>query len=187
MPEPGDSWRSPHFSSGKEWLCLDVVDEAGNWAELDGVEDLALAAGAALARHRRFREAPPSVACIALADDAAVRALNRHYRGKDSATNVLSFPAAAPTTTSPGSGPRNLGDVILASETVLLEARRDGVAPAHHVQHLVVHGLLHLLGFDHDTEDEARAMEALEIEVLASLGVPDPYCGGEPLLAAQEQ
>jgi probable rRNA maturation factor len=184
MPDPSDSRRSAQPGSGNGWLHLDVVDEAGDWAKIDDAEGLALAAGAALARHRRFKGAPPSEACIALADDATVRALNSRYRGKDKATNVLSFPAAAPAAHS---GPRNLGDVILACETVLLEARRDGIAPAHHLQHLVVHGLLHLLGFEHETGEEARDMEALEVEILASLGVPDPYCGSEPRLAAQEQ
>jgi probable rRNA maturation factor len=103
---------------------------------------------------------------LALADDAAVRVLNRDYRGKDGPTNVLSFE----------SGERPfLGDVVLALETVLAEAERQGKPPADHLAHLVVHGVLHLLGHDHERAREARRMEALEIAVLAGLGVPNPY------------
>jgi probable rRNA maturation factor len=72
-----------------------------------------------------------------------------------------------------------LGDVVLAAETVLNEASEQGVAPVHHLQHLVVHGLLHLLGFDHDTKVQADAMERLEVQILATLGVPDPYAAAE--------
>ncbi|MSP50480.1 MAG: rRNA maturation RNase YbeY [Alphaproteobacteria bacterium] len=103
---------------------------------------------------------------LALADDDAVRALNRDYRGKDEPTNVLSFE----------SGERPfLGDVILALETVLAEAADQGKPAADHLTHLVVHGVLHLLGHDHEAPAEARRMERVEVEVLAGLGVPDPY------------
>ena len=113
-----------------------------------------------------------------LADDGMVRQLNATYRGKDAATNVLSFPFQAP----PGGMPQDmpyLGDVVLAAETVLLEAAERGIAPTAHLQHLVVHGLLHLLGFDHDTDAEAERMEHLEAQILATLGIANPYA--EPL------
>ena len=109
-----------------------------------------------------------------LADDAMVHDLNKTYRHKDAPTNVLSFPFQAP----PGVGPeeaRALGDVILAAETLLREAAEMGISPKDHLQHLVIHGLLHLLGFDHIVEVEAQRMEAVETAVLARLGIADPY------------
>jgi len=109
---------------------------------------------------------------VVLGDDALVRALNGTYRGKDKPTNVLSFPFQVP----PG-GVRDgtLGDVVLAVETVAREATERRVQPVHHLQHLVVHGLLHLLGFEHATDSEAEDMERLESEILAMLGIADPY------------
>ena len=110
-----------------------------------------------------------------LGSDALVRRLNRSYRGKDAATNVLSFPFQRP----PGAGPEDgtdLGDVVLAAETVRLEARERGIEPRHHLQHLVVHGLLHLLGYDHQTDTAAEEMERLETEILATIGDLGPVC-----------
>jgi len=111
-----------------------------------------------------------------LADDALLRSLNRSYRGKDAPTNVLSFPFQGPPG---GAEPRHLGDVVLAVETIRNEAGEQGIAPMHHLQHLVVHGLLHLLGFDHDTVAQAEAMERLEAQILAKLGIADPYALAE--------
>jgi len=110
---------------------------------------------------------------LLLADDAFVHELNHRYRGIDAPTNVLSFPAEA----DDAPGEILLGDVILACETVLGEAARDGKPAADHLRHLVVHGVLHLLGHDHEDPAEAAEMEALETRVLAGLGVPDPYAG----------
>jgi probable rRNA maturation factor len=113
---------------------------------------------------------------IMLADDAKQRHLNRTYRGKDTPTNVLAFPQGAPG--SPRSDqPVLLGDVVLAFETVRREAAEQDKPIANHLRHLVVHGVLHLLGFDHENAAEAAAMEAREIKILAELGVPDPYRG----------
>jgi probable rRNA maturation factor len=109
---------------------------------------------------------------VSLADDARVREANRAFRGKDAPTNVLSFPGAPPDQI--GASPY-LGDVILAYETVAAEAADEGKPLADHVRHLVVHGVLHLIGYDHMTDDEAARMESLETAILASLGVPDPY------------
>src|SRR5262249_14152298 len=115
-----------------------------------------------------------------LADDAAVQELNRTWRGKDSPTNVLSFPA---TETTEGEMPEpefagvplELGDIALACETCEREALAQGKRVADHVAHLVLHGVLHLLGYDHLDEDEAERMETLEIRILAGLGIADPY------------
>lgn len=112
---------------------------------------------------------------VVLVDDAAQRAMNRQYRGKDAATNVLSFPAdqALPM------GPRPLGDIAIAHGVAVREALDQGKTLADHLSHLVVHGVLHLLGHDHETPADAEAMEALERRVLAGLGVDDPYADGE--------
>ncbi|MCR5878038.1 rRNA maturation RNase YbeY [Phenylobacterium sp. J367] len=105
-------------------------------------------------------------------DDETVGDLNARFRGRDSATNVLSFPA-------PPNPEKHLGDVALAYGVCAREAREQGKPLGHHLQHLVAHGVLHLLGYDHMTDAEAEAMESLERVVLAGLGVPDPYAAGE--------
>jgi probable rRNA maturation factor len=112
---------------------------------------------------------------IRLTDDAEQRQLNRIYRGKDAATNVLSFTLANPAEALPPGAPVLLGDVVLAFETVRDEAAEQNKPLGDHLRHLVAHGVLHLLGFDHESEAEAAEMEAREIEILAGLGVPDPY------------
>jgi probable rRNA maturation factor len=111
---------------------------------------------------------------VVLTDDARVRALNRDYRGKDAPTNVLSFPAGPMP-------PRSalLGDIVLARETLETEAAAAGMARDAHLTHLVVHGLLHLFGYDHMDDEEAAHMEATESAVLARLGLPDPYRDGD--------
>lgn len=118
------------------------------------------------------RPARPTELSIVLSSDAEVRVLNRDYRDKDKATNVLSFPSGL---ASGMGGTDMLGDVILAFETVAMEAERDGKTLESHLRHLVVHGVLHLLGFDHETEDEAEEMEGREVEILAAFGIADPY------------
>jgi probable rRNA maturation factor len=109
---------------------------------------------------------------ILLADDDSVQALNRDFRQKDYATNVLSFPSVA----SPGANPEGqIGDIALAFGVCQREAIEQGKPLAHHLQHLVAHGVLHLLGYDHQDDAEAEAMEAFEREILAGLDIPDPY------------
>jgi probable rRNA maturation factor len=134
---------------------------------------------------------------IVLTDDSAMRALNRDWRRKDAATNVLSFPAENPvkkppkkpskkstknpTKTRPEdpraarATPRLLGDIVIAYETTEREARAEHKPFAHHLAHLAVHGFLHLVGYDHARDDEANAMEGLETAILARLDVPNPY------------
>ncbi|MGQ4274341.1 rRNA maturation RNase YbeY [Terrihabitans sp. B22-R8] len=114
---------------------------------------------------------------VVLADDARVRELNRDWRGKDSATNVLSFPGAEDEEIEEAT---LLGDVILAYETVAREAADEGKAFADHLAHLVVHGTLHLFGFDHLTDDEAEEMEDTERAALSLLGIADPYSETSP-------
>ena len=115
---------------------------------------------------------------VVLADNALVHQLNRDYRGKDKPTNVLSFALTEADEPELGEGAAiMLGDVILAYETVQREAAEQGKDPSDHLTHLVVHGVLHLLGYDHMTDEEAEEMEALETQLLAGLGIADPYAG----------
>lgn len=146
-------------------IDLDVEDEA--WRVIDDIETLvqlaisgALAAGAP--------ELEDAALDVLLTDDATVADLNQRFRGKAGPTNVLSFPA--PVTARP-----HLGDLCLAYGVCAREAKEQNKSFAHHLQHLLVHGALHLVGFDHMSEAEAESMEALERKVLAMLGVPNPY------------
>lgn len=154
-------------------LSIEVVAEAGDW-DVAAVE--ALVARIAPVLGRRLPELA-GTATLALGDDALVRDLNRQFRGKDKPTNVLSFPSGEEA--GPGAP---LGDIVLARETLQREAALDGKPFDHHLMHLVVHGMLHLLGYDHESDREAETMERLETAVLADLGVPDPYA--EPAATA---
>lgn len=151
-------------------IQVDVEIESDAWEGVADVADLSRrAAEAALAA---LPDAPlhDLVATLLLTDDESVRQLNVAWRGQDKATNVLSFPAPP----MPGT-PRHLGDIAIAYETTAREARDDGKPLTDHSAHLVVHGVLHLLGHDHEDEDEADAMEEIEVAALARLGIPDPY------------
>ncbi len=123
----------------------------------------------------RIREADLA---IRLVDAREGRALNRHYRGRDYATNVLSFPADLPEGLPEGVRLPLLGDLVLCAPVVAREAREQGKPLAAHYAHLTVHGTLHLLGWDHGDDVEAEAMEQLEREILAGLGIGDPYHAG---------
>jgi probable rRNA maturation factor len=143
---------------------VDVVLIDAAWAKaLPGVERLARkAARAALGNKTKARSLT-----VALSDDKRVRALNKRDRRKDKPTNVLSYPSGEKAF---------LGDIVLARQTVWGEAREQKKTPADHVAHLVVHGTLHLLGYDHETSDaDAEHMEALERRILRKLGIADPY------------
>ncbi len=116
-----------------------------------------------------------------LTDDEAVQELNRDYRGKDKPTNVLSFASQdGDDMAQPEDAPIILGDIVMAFETVVLESEEENKTIANHFCHLVVHGMLHLLGFDHQNDREAFEMESLESTILIELGIPDPY-GDHPL------
>jgi probable rRNA maturation factor len=117
---------------------------------------------------------------VMLTDDSGIRTLNRNWRGIDKPTNVLSFPALQPTGTGCASdAPRMLGDIAIAYETMRKEADDEQKPFDHHLSHLAVHGFLHLIGYDHEKDDNAEAMETLEQEILAQLGIPDPYADRE--------
>ena len=118
---------------------------------------------------------------VMLTDDAGIRTLNSNWRGIDKPTNVLSFPALQPTGAGgPDDAPRMLGDIAIAYETTRREADDEQKPFDHHLSHLAVHGFLHLIGYDHEKDDDAEAMEALETEILAQLGIPDPYADRDP-------
>jgi probable rRNA maturation factor len=117
---------------------------------------------------------------IMLTDDSGIRTLNSNWRGIDKPTNVLSFPALQPTAPQkPGDAPRMLGDIAIAYETMRREADEEGKPFDHHLSHLAVHGFLHLIGYDHENDDDAETMEHLETEILVQLGIPDPYADRE--------
>jgi probable rRNA maturation factor len=117
---------------------------------------------------------------VMLTDDSGIRTLNSNWRGIDKPTNVLSFPALQPTgAPKPGDAPRMLGDIAIAYETMRREADEEQKPFDHHLSHLAVHGFLHLIGYDHENDADAEAMESLETEILAQLGVPDPYADRE--------
>lgn len=168
-------------------IKLDIdFTRTGGWAADDEPIVRAAAeaaiAGADLADEDEEPPSSPSQAWYALSvlmtDDEAVRLLNRDWRGKDSPTNVLSFPSDMPVI--PGE-PDFLGDIALARETLEREAALDGKPLDDHLRHLVVHGVLHLLGYDHIEKAEAEEMETTETRILAGLGVPDPYVGTDAL------
>ena len=145
----------------------------GAWAELAGrAADAAAQVAPELAN-------PRLVASMLFTRDEHVHELNREWRGKDKPTNVLSFPMLERDdllALAPDGPPEMLGDLALAHETCAREAAEKGIALAEHAAHLVVHGLLHLAGYDHETSDaDAEEMEALEVKALAHLGIDDPY------------
>jgi probable rRNA maturation factor len=164
-------------------LSVETTVAAGGWDETvdwPAVADEACASLLALTPHADLAQAQfLTEVSVRLTDDAEVRSLNASYRGKDSPTNVLSFPlvqADLIDALSHGDdGEQLLGDIVLAFETVVREAGERGVPLVDHVRHLVMHGLLHLLGYDHENDAEAEHMEALERAGLKELGVADPY------------
>jgi len=163
---------------------IDILIEDASWDE--GTLE-ALAARACAATFEDLRLDPQHLAVSILAcDDARIAALNSEFRGKATPTNVLSWPAEERAAATPGEMPRlpdpdptgppeELGDIALALGVLTREATEAGKPFEHHLAHLLVHGLLHLLGFDHMTEADAALMEGLETRILARLGVPDPY------------
>lgn len=162
---------APHQST-----AIDIVVESSLWAEQPEAEPT-LRQAIAAAASARIPHTAAEVAVV-LTDDAAIRRLNSQWRGVDRPTNVLSFPAlsAAHGTTVGNDGPpRLLGDIVLSYETLAREAAAEGKPFCHHLAHLAVHGFLHLLGYDHESDGAAEAMETLEGDILAQLGVPDPY------------
>jgi len=158
-------------------VVADAWDADADWGAL---AQAAVAAALSLTPNAGLADAPFAVeVSVRLTDDAEVRTLNAAYRGKDKPTNVLSFPMVEPdlldALSNGDDGETLLGDIVLAAETVAREAADKGVDQRTHATHLIVHGTLHLLGYDHETDDEADHMEAIERDALALLGLPDPY------------
>jgi probable rRNA maturation factor len=144
--------------------------------EAEAVIDRAIAAAAEFVS----ADVGDSELAVMLTDDDGIRTLNRNWRGLDKPTNVLSFPALQPEgARKPGDAPRMLGDIAIAYETTRREADDEQKPFDHHLSHLAVHGFLHLIGYDHEKDDDAEAMESLESEILAELGIPDPYADRE--------
>jgi probable rRNA maturation factor len=144
---------------------IDILTRSDHWQDTE--------AASAIVRRAVMRAATmlstrPTELAVVLTDNSTIRALNRDWRGIDTATNVLSFPAK-------NSGGRHLGDIVLAYETIAREARRERKPFAHHLAHLAVHGFLHLVGYDHRDEREALVMEDAERAILGQLAIPDPY------------
>lgn len=187
-PQPGtEAMRSPARMEENPdpfpGLAVVLAVEAEDWRQLvagDLDEFVHATLAAAAARAGLPRDLATELA-VTLADDAAVRELNREWRQKDRPTNVLSFPMRA---LKPGEPPGPLlGDLVLALETVRREAAEEGKRAEDHFRHLLVHGFLHCLGYDHIEEDDAEVMERLEILSLADLGIADPYASLEEVAA----
>ncbi len=149
-------------------VAVDVTVESELWAACPEAENTVLRAIAAAAEAAQTG----GEVAVLLTDDSAVRQMNARWRGIDKPTNVLSFPAGE-STTAPGE--IHLGDIAIAYETVAAESGAENKAFADHLAHLAVHGYLHLVGFDHETDPEAADMEHLETRILSSLGITDPY------------
>ncbi len=154
-------------------LSLEISAPSALWRQLPRARAMAREIVAACVAESGF-DARSDVS-LRLTDDAEVQKLNARWRGLDKPTNVLSFPAAPAEREAEAS---ILGDIALAFETTAREADEAGISLADHYRHLVAHGFLHLIGYDHETDQEAERMEALEKRVLARLGVGDPYSDG---------
>ncbi|GJL91160.1 rRNA maturation RNase YbeY [Hyphococcus sp.] len=144
---------------------IEAVIEDGGWnTALPDIEALAAACQKAAAAGEAGLEREIA---LLLCDDETIRDLNQRFRGRDKPTNVLSFPS--------GEIDGFLGDIALARETCLREAAEKGLALRDHAAHLIIHGMLHLIGYDHETDDDAAVMERRETEILRSMGIADPY------------
>ncbi|MBN33954.1 MAG: rRNA maturation RNase YbeY [Rhodospirillaceae bacterium] len=170
------------ITGGDARVVIDLALADPAWLE-DIPDAASTVERACLAALDKACRGPGLAVSLVLSDDDRVRRLNREWRTIDNATNVLSFPAIecragelpVPQPGLPADTAIELGDVVLARETVLREARDGAIPDEHHLSHLVVHGCLHLLGYDHEDEVGAETMEALERRVLDGLGIPDPY------------
>ncbi|MEA2920527.1 MAG: putative rRNA maturation factor [Bradyrhizobium sp.] len=158
----------------------EVLVVADGWRSEPGAEEIihrAIAAAAEIAD----ADTGDAELAVMLTDDAGIRTLNSNWRGIDKPTNVLSFSALQPTGRGgPDDAPRMLGDIAIAYDTTRREADDEQKPFDHHLSHLAVHGFLHLIGYDHEKDGEADAMETLEREILAQLGIPDPYADRNP-------
>lgn len=162
-------------------MTIDVMIEDDRWTTINFAPLAQVAADAVLTR----LGLEPSVfeASVLACDDARIAVLNADFRAKDKATNVLSWPSAERAALIPGEMPLSpepgldaeLGDIAISYDTCAREAVEQGKPFKDHVTHLMVHGMLHLLGFDHENDPDAALMEGLEVDILGKLGLPDPY------------
>jgi probable rRNA maturation factor len=157
----------------KSTPIVDVLTESPLWEKEPRATDTVERAIAAAAQ---TIDAPLGEVVVMLADDETVRSLNRDWRKIDKPTNVLSFPAAK----TPGIEPAMLGDIVIAYETLTRECEEEDRVFLNHLAHLAVHGFLHLMGYDHQNDSDAEAMEQLETAILARLDMPDPYLARDP-------
>jgi probable rRNA maturation factor len=165
-------------------MLTDTLIEDPRWQEA-GLEALAETAAAATLAHLGLTPQDWEIAVLAC-DDARIATLNAEFRDKPTPTNVLSWPATDHAVDTPGAspdkppqggdeGPQHLGDIAIAYDTCAREAAAQGKPMADHVTHLMVHGVLHLLGYDHIRDEDATLMEATEVAILGKLGLSDPY------------
>jgi probable rRNA maturation factor len=162
--------------------AVDILIGSDAWRGLPEAEDVARQAIAAAAASDAAIDLRETEVSVLFCDDGTIAALNGRWRGQEKPTNVLSFPAQPPPPGPPPQGREGavqekapLGDIAIAYETLVREAGEGGKTASAHLAHLVVHGFLHLAGYDHETDDEAEEMERLEREILARIGVADPY------------
>lgn len=170
------------LQDGEGALAVDVVVEADAWRMLPEAPDIvrqaiacAFKSGVEIHCPRAALGTLREFVCVLLCDDATIARLNGQWRGQNKPTNVLSFAAAAPPHRAGPEEKIPLGDIAIAYETLVREAGENGTAVSDHLSHLVVHGFLHLLGYDHHMDDEAERMERLERDILARMGIRDPY------------
>jgi probable rRNA maturation factor len=157
-------------------MTVSVMVEVESWNKRPEIEQLTITAVESVLRHEG-RSIDRSSVTVLFTNDEEMTSLNSAWLGKPTPTNVLSFPAPASQPVPEGES-EPLGDIVLASGVVASEAEAQGKSLEFHVTHLIVHGCLHLLGYDHEAETQAGKMEAVEVEILAELGYPNPYLAG---------
>lgn len=158
-------------------ITIDILTESPLWGDSEAYEAIAKSCTDAVWSRLDLPQTETELSLV-LTDDASIREINAQWRNKDKPTNVLSFPAfEIAAGDAPGA---MLGDIIIARETVEREALEEQKTFDQHLHHMIVHGLLHLLGYDHEDEEEAEEMEGLEREILHALAIPDPYTVHSP-------
>ena len=171
-------------SSKSQKIVADIIVENNDWQAFGNVNALVQNACDVIAscNEPKLVGDGPATVTVALSTDERISELNREFRNKSTATNVLSFPATSSTAAQIDE--LYLGDIIIAAQTTLDEARTNDISPAHHLQHLVVHAVLHLLGYDHENKADALEMEELETKLLAGLNISNPYESNTTKLSA---
>ena len=173
MPlSPHDPKESKRKDSLNPLLHFEILEREGNWEGLQNIQRMMKRIFAAVVNHPEISIEKQGEVCIVLSSDKDVQNLNLTFRGKNTPTNVLSFPSLRKRAIEDHPF---IGDIIFAKETIEREAKESHITFANHLSHLTVHGLLHLMGYHHETEREAQIMEGLEIAILSELGISNPY------------